>query len=632
MNRRIAVGISILLLLALTASLFIGCGSSSGNNSGTMISKAAKKPGETTFNKEKVMTIEGSWSKLASFNGNYFNSDGKNVLQYFVYESLFTIIRVGTGKTYYQLAESIDNTENKTIVHLRKNIKWHDGYPFTSKDIWAYYTLNNKVDVLKYVQSIETPDDYTFVFNWMKPAVFDEMKLKLIAKDLSGTVPYHIYKECVDRADELLKSAKPAANPKLKKAFGLDLSGELEKEITENWERFKNAGPKTPIGTGPYKFESVDDKQVIVAKNKDYYDADKVYFEKLKFIKGGADLAQEYAMLRDGDFHLTNGTPPKDILETTLAANTDLVYYKMFDLASYGIYFNIRKSPFNEKKFRQAISYIIDKKKVREVGNYYGKEFNSISAIGFPPSMMKDYLVSDMQLTDYTRNEGKAARLLSEIGWKKGSDGIWVDKDGKKANFTIACDVLFDTALNSAQAVAEQLTEFGLNTRVKAVDSSIVYKNAKNGDYDMLCYLTDMCWSMNEAWDGIKNAYVSMKDYTGFPDELKSIGYDGKEINVYDTLNKYPYIQDPQERKRVISELAYIYNENAYVLNLFQTTYGVWINMKYIDGNFPMADQMGMYNRNMPVVNDPEVNDRICEMNYEFQSNRNWVDGNFWPR
>ena len=246
--------------------------------------------------------------------------------------------------------------------------------------------------------------------------------------------------------------------------------------------------------------------------------------------------------------------------------------------------------------------------------------------------MMKDYLVSDMQLTDYTRNEGKAARLLSEIGWKKGSDGIWVDKDGKKANFTIACDVLFDTALNSAQAVAEQLTEFGLNTRVKAVDSSIVYKNAKNGDYDMLCYLTDMCWSMNEAWDGIKNAYVSMKDYTGFPDELKSIGYDGKEINVYDTLNKYPYIQDPQERKRVISELAYIYNENAYVLNLFQTTYGVWINMKYIDGNFPMADQMGMYNRNMPVVNDPEVNDRICEMNYEFQSNRNWVDGNFWPR
>lgn len=632
MNRKLAVSISFLLMLVLAVSLFTCCRSGTHKIADTKMSVEAKKPGSPTFNKEKVMAIEGRWADPTAFNGNFFNTDGRNELQYFIYERLLTIIRVGTGKVYCQLAESIDNTTDKTIVHLRKNIKWHDGQPFTSKDIWAYYILNNTVDVLKYIDSIETPDDYTFVFNWMEPFVYDEMRLKLIAKDLNGTIPYHIYKEYVDRAYELLKSAKPASDPKLKKAFGLDISGDLLNKVNENWEKFKNSGPSVPIGTGPYKFASVDDKQIIAEKNKDYYGADKVYFETLKFVKCGADLAQEYAMLRDGDFYLTNGTPPKDILEATLAANPDLVHYKMFDLASYGVYFNIRKSPFNETKFRQAISYIIDKKVVREVGNYYGKEYDKISAIGFPPSMMDDYLVSDIELTDYTRDIEKASQLLNEIGWVKGSDGVWVDKDGRKADFTLAVDELFDIALNSAQVVAEQLTEFGLNTKVKAVDSSIVYKNAKNGDYDMLCYLTDMCWSMNEAWDGIKNAYVGMKDYTGFKDDLKGVGYDGNEIDVYDAVNKYPYIKDPQERKEIISNLAYIYNENAYVLNLFQTSYGVWLNMKYIDGNYPMSDKIEKYNRNMPVTDKPQINDRICEMNYEFQSNRNWVDGNFWPR
>lgn len=569
MNGRIAAKIAILLVL----TLFTGCDIKTGNTADIKTATAERKPGEPKFNKEKVMDIQGDWAKPPAFNGNFFNPDGRNVLQYFVYERLLTIIRVGTGTTYYQLAESIENTPDKTIVHLRQNVEWHDGQPFTSKDIWAYYTLNNTVDILKYVQSIETPDDYTFIFNWMKPAVFDEMRLKLIAKDLSGTVPYHIYKEYVDKAHELLKAASPAEDPKLKMAFGLDLSGDLQKEITENWERFKNATPPSPVGTGPYKLKSVDDNQLIIAKNEDYYGADKVYFEKLRFVRSGGDLAQEYAIIRDGDIHLTNGVPPKDILEATLGANPDLIHYKLFDLASYGVYFNIRNSPFNEKNFRQAVSYIIDKKKVREVGNPYGKEFNEISAIGFPPSMMKDYLVADMKLTDYTRNEAKAAALLNEIGWTKGYDGVWMDKYGKKADFVIAADALFDTALISAQVVAEQLTEFGLNTKVKPVEGSVAYKNAKNGDYDMFCYLTDMCWSMNEAWDGIKNAYVSMKDFTGFKDNLKGIGYDGTEIDVYDFVTRYPYTQDSMERKKIISQLAYIYNENAYVLNLFQTTY-----------------------------------------------------------
>lgn len=636
MNKRKISIISTLLTLTLSLSVFAGCGGSdSTSTSGTKTTVEKKQPGEPTSNKEKVLQMGGNWAKPPAFNGNWFNTNGRNSLEDIIYERLFVIIRVGTGKLHYQLAESVEHKEDKTIVHLRKGVKWHDGQPFTSKDIWAYYVLNNSVNVLKYVTGIDTPDDYTVVFNWAKPVVFEDMRMKLIAKDLSGTIPYHIYKEYVDKANEILKKAKPTDDMKKKRAFGLDITSELKKDLTENFQKFKDAGPATPIGTGPYKFDKVDDNQMIAVKNKDYYGADKVHFETIKFIRGGADLAQDYAMLRNGDFDIAYGTPPKDILESMIAGNQDLLHYKMFDMASYGVMFNIKKEPFNDVKFRQAIAYIVDKGKVREVGNYYGKEFPEISAIGFPPSVMKDYISKDTKLTNYTRSEEKASKLLQELGWKKGSDGSWVDKNDKKPEFVIASDASFDVTLNSAQVVAEQLTKFGLNTKVKAVDSSVFWTNTENGEYDMTCYLMDMCWSMNDAWDGLKNAYVGLAKMNGLPstdEELKLPGRNGQIVDVHQEIDKYCFTNDKQERQNIINELAYIYNENAFSINLFQTSYGVYINLKNVNGNFPMEEDFQKYNRDMPLATDTEVNDRIIELNCGFQSNRFWVNGEYWPR
>lgn len=630
---RVVRRISFILAVVLSISLLAGC-NDTNKSQGTNSNKTNEKRQftEATVNTEKVMNMSGWWSKPPAFNGNFSNGDGNNVSQYFIYERLWNILRVGTGKMYMQLADKVEHTEDKTIVTLKKNIKWHDGDPFTSKDIWAYYTLK-RVDVTKYVTSIDTPDEYTVVFNWTKPAVFEEMRMKLIAKDLTGTIPYHLYKEYVDKAAQIFKSAAPNTNPNKRTSYNVVLSPEQTKAFTDNYTAFVNSGPAKPVGTGPYKFESVDDNQLILTKNQDYYGASNVHFEKIKFAMAPGDLSQYYAMLRNGDFDIDNGTPPRDIIESTLAANPDLVHYKMFDMASYGVMFNTRKAPFDNLKFRQAIAYIIDKGKVREVGNYYGKEFNSISAIGFPPSIMKTSLDPNMKLTDFTRNEEKAVSLLKELGWTKGSDGVWSDASGKKSDFIIASDAGFDVTLNSAQVVAEQLTKFGLNTKVKAVDGSIFYTNAQAGEYDMSCYLIDMCWSLNDAWDGLKNAYVSLKDYVGIPNNLKGKGYDGSEVDVYSLIDKYPVTQDKEERTKIMSNLAYVYNENVYAVNLFQTSYGVFINMKNVDGNFPNGDKMQEYNRNMPLfTDDVEVNDRIIELNYEFQCNRNWTSGDYWPK
>ena len=96
--------------------------------------------------------------------------------------ALYDDLLVGTddhGKLFPQLAEQVPSMANGGIsrdgrsitFHLRRNVKWHDGAPFTSKDVLFSWqaVMNPANDVLSrggydLIQRIETPDPYTAVF------------------------------------------------------------------------------------------------------------------------------------------------------------------------------------------------------------------------------------------------------------------------------------------------------------------------------------------------------------------------------------------------------------------------------------------------------------------------------------
>ena len=74
------------------------------------------------------------------------------------------------------LGESFEDTEKQTIIHLKKDVKWSDGTPFTSKKhvLCTYYLgfIRNWV-MWKYVDKIEAPDDYTVKINLERRQRFD---------------------------------------------------------------------------------------------------------------------------------------------------------------------------------------------------------------------------------------------------------------------------------------------------------------------------------------------------------------------------------------------------------------------------------------------------------------------------
>ncbi|HEX5505274.1 MAG TPA: ABC transporter substrate-binding protein, partial [Thermomicrobiales bacterium] len=55
------------------------------------------------------------------------------------------------------------------------------------------------------------------------------------------------------------------------------------------------------------------------------------------------------------------------------------------------------------------------------------------------------------------------------LGWKKGGDGVWLNKDGDRAEFEMLFPAEYADVSASAQNAAEQLTKFGIKTTTRAI-------------------------------------------------------------------------------------------------------------------------------------------------------------------
>ena len=144
---------------------------------------------------------------------------------------------------------------------LRKDVKWTDGKPFTSKDVLSTYKLyfvNNHV-VWRYLDKIEAPDDNTVVFTWRsKPSPV----LKPMLFEINVNAPYHIYGKWADKVDPLLAKRDASGN--------LDEAANKERNVLrEDLFTFKPAVTDA-VGTGPFKVANVTTSDMLLEKKDNW--------------------------------------------------------------------------------------------------------------------------------------------------------------------------------------------------------------------------------------------------------------------------------------------------------------------------------------------------------------------------
>ncbi len=196
--------------------------------------------------------------------------------------------------------------------------------------------------------------------------------------------------------------------------------------------------------------------------------------------------------------------------------------------------FNDKKPPFDDPKFRQAISYAIDRDSaVKSAWGGYAWPATNLLAVGIPGY---DKSVTEKYGIGY--DPAKAKQILSDLGWKPGADGILV-KDGKPAKFLFTSYSGFATINRIMEVVQANLKDVGIDVKVQTSDWGAFYPSLLGNDWDMDL----MRWTWGDA--GV------LSDLFHSPGHREKLAPDPTVDGLLDQVNT---TLDPTQRATYISQ------------------------------------------------------------------------------
>jgi peptide/nickel transport system substrate-binding protein len=319
-----------------------------------------------------------------------------------IYENLY----VQAPKTFQLipwLAESLPeyNSKDNTVIIKMRKAKWHDGTPLTAHDVVFTANVIKELNVPKYaerwkfVKKIEALDDQTLKYTLTQP----------MSTFYSRTIFTFIVqkKQWEPVVEEARKTEKPL----------------------QTLLKYKN---DNPIGNGSFKFESWQSGSSIkLVKNPDYFakgreiDGKKVgpYVDAILFkIYGTTDAA--ILALKNGDVdYIWWSIQPGFVEDLKKDPDIEITQNKENGLRYFA--FNLRKVPFNDKNFRHAVAYLIDKDfMVQRILQNRGSRMDSIVPPGNEYWYNPDVPDYGKGMTRIQRLE-KAVEILKKAGytWEK---------------------------------------------------------------------------------------------------------------------------------------------------------------------------------------------------------------------
>ena len=328
-----------------------------------------------------------------------------------------------TGKVGPSLATSWKNLDDTTWeVKLRQGVKFHDGSPFTAKDVKATFdrVLNpeNKLTARgnhQKIKSVEVIDDYTARFK------------------TDG--PYPLFVERMTA--QVMQSEK------------------VIKEKGHEWMQ------ENPIGTGPYKLVKWSKKQEhLLQRNDDYWGNKPAYkFVRIRIIP---EQATQIAELVSGGVDIIKAVPPDqmDVINKSGQARTTtspILRTAFLQLDQAG---RSGPNPFQDKRVRQAANLAVDidsiiKHVLNGLGDRTATTVNPM-AFGYDPNVKP-----------YKQDLAQAKKLLTEAGFP----------NGLEVGFMRTQPVVEPGLIQTSDAIVADLAKAGIRTKARMVGESGPFTN-----------------------------------------------------------------------------------------------------------------------------------------------------------
>ncbi len=509
--RRKTVAVRILATLVAGATL-LGLGA------------CGSKSGETQQAAAGNQILFGGDSGSPTFTRN-FNpfSTSKRIGINFIYEPLEVVNSLDGTSTPF-LASGHKIVDPKTVeFQIRDGVKWSDGKPFSAQDVVFTFNLVKKdaamdsLGVWQHISSLEASGSkVTFQFKDN-----DVPAVSIVSQQ--NIVPEHIWKSVKDPL----------------------------KWTNEN-----------PVGTGPYKLDTFKPNQYTLAKNKDYWQAEKVAADTIVLPASNKQLDlvnKKY----DWAYSFIN-----NVDKTWVGADKQHNHYWFPPGGTVSLYPNLTKAPFSDVNFRKGLSYALDRDKIAKDAEEGYVDGATQTGLILPNH--------DKWVNDSIPNKGKVSQdeaqsleYFAKAGYKKQGDQL-VDSNGKQLEVNITVPSGYTDWLRGVQTMQGQLTKLGIAVKLTQPQPAAYTQAQNNGDYDLLISSFGGTGSVFQDYNGLLNSEFAVP--VGQSANANFERY--KNPKADELLAQLKQAADEKSQKDIVDQLQQIVYDDVPVIGLFYG--GLW--------------------------------------------------------
>lgn len=442
-----------LMLSACMVLSLVACGSEATTES-TNTDNSSNTQNEVVADAEKVLSVQiGPDPETIDPALNSASDGGCMILHSF--ECLLVVDE--SGNLAPGQAESWEISEDGLTwtFHLRDGLKWSDGSALTAND---------------------------FVYSWkrvcdpMVAAPYAETVLGMV-KGYEDAIAGNLDALAVTATDDktlVVELDAPCSFFGSLAAFAT-LSPVQQATIDANGEAWAIA-PETYVSNGSfYVTEWVPGSHITMSKNPNYWNADAIKLDKIKF-NLMEDSNASYGAYQTGEVLLIKDVPTEEI--PSLQGNPE--FYVEPILGTYYVSLNLEREAFADAKVRQALSLAIDREYVAgtlmqgtysAAYNFMGPGWIDAEGEFFDNANGGTTYIS----SDYEANLAKAKELMAEAGYPNG--------EGYPAITYVSNDSGYHKVV--AEYLQQAWGELGITLNVEMVEWSSFTPMRRNGEYDV---------------------------------------------------------------------------------------------------------------------------------------------------
>ncbi len=422
--------------------------------------------------------VEGVLGSFTNANPLYANNSVDSSVSRLVFASLLKYDQ--NHQLVGDLADSYssDDRGSTYTVHLRPNLKWHDGQPLTADDVVFTY------------QSIQNPDAQSpFASSWrgINVTAKDPQTVVFVLPNALSAFPYSLTTGIVPK--------------------------HLLAGIPITQLRSVSFNVTKPIGSGPFKWEAIEvkgqtpetrEQQIALLPFEDYH-AGKPKLGKfiIRSFHNEANMTQSFKNNELNGMAGLNDTPEG------LKDDINIYEHNIPLLSEVLVFLKNSNEILQDVKVRQALTRATNTAQV-------------ITALGHPVIPAKEPLLQsqvgyDKTLQELNYDPAQAKVLLDAAGWKVGAGGVRY-KDGKKLTIKLYAqnNSEYTKVTNNLQ---QQWQAVGVDAQVFLQPDTDLQSTVGFHNYDALVYGIGIgvdpdvlaYWHSSQA--DINSAHLNLSEY-----------------------------------------------------------------------------------------------------------------------